>query len=64
MLSCWNGALFICVLTPETRGGHRSARKGEQVRTQNSRASFDPEGKYWTAECEIRAKEQLLTQLL
>lgn len=64
MLYSWNGTPFICVLTPEARGGHSSALKGEQVQTQNSSASFDPEGKYWTAEREFKDIEQLLTQLL
>lgn len=64
MLCSWNGSLFICVLTPETRGGHSAALKGEQLQTQNSCASFDPEEKYRTAEREIKDKEQLLTQLL
>lgn len=47
---------------PETRG-RGWALKGDQVQTQNSRASFDPEEKYCTAEREIKDKERLLTQL-
>lgn len=63
-MCCWNATLFICVLTPETREGHSSALKGEQIQTQNSCASFDPEGKYSADDREIKDKEQLLAQLL